>query len=243
MFTRVVQGKRPRRWPLTFIALGAISLALFGSALAAMAAPPKPAVDIDQCRNGGIATPQTFTQCSDAAGSWVNGNAGASNSHYREGESITYRDRVTNLQPGQVVPLIISYDVIHSGHDAIDYLTSNDRWQTPETTAAATPDKPTATAPVGATLVNIPPPETNINVNPANQFTGTGANACQNGTTGVPQPLTSFNALPAAERQMEFYGVSGTPVITYVGTDPVLTEKTGDQIQQVQRSSQPTPRP
>ena len=51
------------------------------------------AVDLDQCRNGGlVASPgvQTSVQCAGGGSGndgWVNGNAGASNAHYAEGES------------------------------------------------------------------------------------------------------------------------------------------------------------
>src|SRR5262249_45812314 len=98
------------------------------------------AADLDQCRNGAVVTSgtQTFVQCKenpagDPNKGWVNGNAGAADSHYAEGESISYRTSVTGLTSGDSVELTIGYDVIHSGHHAIDYLTDKNRWQTPET--------------------------------------------------------------------------------------------------------------
>src|SRR6266852_4766879 len=116
---------------------GLLLLFVVGSGFALAASV---AANIDQCRNGGVATPQTFAQCTGAA--WQNGNAGASNSHYREGESISYRAAVTGLNSGDKVVLILGYDVIHSHKYAIDYLTNLNRWQPPETTAGATPDVP-----------------------------------------------------------------------------------------------------
>src|SRR5258708_7712440 len=68
------------------------------------------AANIDQCRNGAVVKSgtQTFVQCtvSPAGNSnkgWVNGNAGASDSHYAEGESISYRAGVTGLTSGDNV--------------------------------------------------------------------------------------------------------------------------------------------
>jgi hypothetical protein len=54
-----------------------------------------PSADLDQCRNGDQLHP---VQCTGSA--WVNGNAGASNAHWFEGDSIAYRMRFTNLAAG-----------------------------------------------------------------------------------------------------------------------------------------------
>ncbi len=113
-------------------------------------------------------------------------------------------------------------------------LTDKNRWQTPETSVAATPDDPcNGVAGCGDlvpdSFITIDEPETNINVDTSKNF----ANGCQGGSTGASQPSTSFNALPAAERQMELFGgINGT--FEYVGTDPGLLDKNGDQEQQVQ---------
>src|SRR5262245_65092184 len=199
-----------------------------------------PASDLDQCRNGAVVTSgtQTFVQCKenpagDPNKGWVNGNAGAADSHYAEGESISYRTSVTGLTSGDSVELTIGYDVIHSGHHAIDYLTDANRWQTPETSVGATPDLPCDHSPAfctgSPTNVAIPAPTTNINADPTKAL-GAG---CLNGSTGASQPVTSFNAIPAAQRVMEFFNVTGTPTIAYVGPAPNLTATTGDQEQQV----------
>ena len=85
---------------------------------------------------------QTSIQCSGAGSGnsgWVDGDAGASNAHYAEGESISYRARITGVADNDQVIVIMGYDVVHSGTHAIDFLTGIDRWQSPETTAAARP--------------------------------------------------------------------------------------------------------
>jgi Prealbumin-like fold domain len=83
-----------------------------------------PAADLDQCRNGDQLHP---VPCTGAA--WVNGNAGASNAHWNEGDSIAYRMRFSNLATGAGNPhtLIIEWDTTQSGKHALDYITSVDR--------------------------------------------------------------------------------------------------------------------
>ena len=219
------------------LVLGLFAIILLGSQpVPALAAAQ--AGNLDQCRNGGIANPQTFTQCTGSA--WVNGNAGAQNSHYREGESITYRAAVTGLNAGDNVVLILGYDVIHSNKYAVDYLTSNNRWQAPETSAGVTPDVPcSGVSPcVGPTLVSIPTPPGSIHADPTKTFASGLCIGTANSGSGPLQPVSSFSALPAAERQMAFYNVSGSPSISYFGTPPDFTAPGGggDQEQQIQLS-------
>jgi hypothetical protein len=230
----------PKGFAVLLAMMMALSVALVGATIAA-AAPPSVAVDLDQCRNGALVTSgtQTFNPCittGSGASGWVNGNAGASNAHFAEGESISYRSRLTNLKAADNVVLIMGYDVIHNGHDAIDYLTDKNRWQLPETTVAATPDEPcsgvsgcTTLAP--DSLIAIDQPETNLQID----TTKTLANGCQtNGSGATQQPLTSFNAVATAgQANMELFG--GTDgSFAYVGPLPVLTDKNGDQEQQVE---------
>jgi hypothetical protein len=218
--------------PLVFLAAVGLVFAHHSTGSAAAQA-----ANLDQCRNGGVATPQTFTQCTGAA--WVNGNAGASNSHYREGESISYRAAVTGLNSGDKVVLILGYDVIHSHKYAIDYLTDLNRWQPPETTAAATPDVPcSGVSPcAGPTLAAIPTPLGSIHVDPTKTLASGQCLGTTSSGSGPLQPSTSFGAVPAAERNMEFFNVSGTPTISYFGTTPDFTAPAGgDQEQQIQLS-------
>lgn len=231
-----------------------LSVTMIGATFVAAAKPTDTvAVDLDQCRNGGLADPQedSIQQCvttGSGATGWVNGNAGASNAHFAEGESISYRARLSGLPasaqtPAQVV-LIIGYDVIHNGHDAIDYLTDKNRWQTPETSVADTPDIPCSgissapanctEPPVGGTpnLIAIDPPVTNIAVDTSKTL----ANGCQTAGSGATQqPLTSFTAVAnAGEANIELFGgTAAGDSFTYLNT-PSLLDKNGDQEQQVQ---------
>ena len=75
--------------------------------------------DIEQCRNGTFAAPQ---QCSGSA--WQTGNAGASNSHYREGDSMPFRAKLINLSTSGSHTLVIEHDTLDGGRHAYDYLTS-----------------------------------------------------------------------------------------------------------------------
>jgi uncharacterized repeat protein (TIGR01451 family) len=82
-----------------------------------------PQANIDQCRNGGVGL--TPVPCVGTA--WANGNAGSSNAHYLEGDSIPYRARVTNLTAGASYSLSIQWDTSQNGKHALDYLTSFNR--------------------------------------------------------------------------------------------------------------------
>lgn len=86
------------------------------------------AADLDQCRNGTLASP---AQCIDSGGSvgWVNGNAGASDSHWREGDSLAYRMRFSNLTVG-AHSVSIEWDTTKAGKHALDYLTTFNRTET-----------------------------------------------------------------------------------------------------------------
>ncbi|MGH9923467.1 MAG: hypothetical protein ACRD38_12015, partial [Nitrososphaerales archaeon] len=83
---------------------------------------------LEQCRNGSAHVGPTGTACADVAGpeGWVTGNAGSSNAHYAESESIPYRITLDNLATGSHT-LILGYDIKHSDSHAIDYLTTAKR--------------------------------------------------------------------------------------------------------------------
>ena len=204
-------------------------------ALPSVALAANPAANLDQCRNGGVATPQTFTQCT--GGAWVNGNAGAHNSHFREGESISYRASVTNLTAGNIVTLDLGYDVIHSHRYAIDYLTDKNGWQSPETSVAATPDVPCSGVSPCAGPVNAPitAPPGSIHVDPTKNLLSGCIGTATTGT-GPLQPATSFGAQPAGREVMEFFNVSGTPAtkVEYLPPTPDFSAPNGgDQEQQI----------
>ncbi len=107
----------------------AATLFLLAVAMAApmLAKAANPAANIDQCRNGQITAP---VQCIDNA--WQNGNLGAENSHYREGDSVPFRAVLTNLDAsaGNTHTLVIQYDTLQGGKHAYDYLTSFDATET-----------------------------------------------------------------------------------------------------------------
>jgi hypothetical protein len=238
-------SKRPRRRPgrrLLAVVSGAAVLGSLMFANVAVFAAAGPAVNLDQCRNGGLVVNgvQTSIQCAGGGSGnsgWVNGNAGASNAHYAEGESISYRARITGLKANDAVVVIMGYDVVHGGVHAIDYLTDKNRWQSPETTVAALPDLPCS----GVTGCNgtsdlltapIPNPSPNIQVD----TTKTLANGCEvAGNGATQQPITSSNAIPAAQRAMEFFDAqpAASNAIQLVGPVPNLLDRNGDQEQQV----------
>ena len=70
---------------------------------------------ISFARNGTFAATQ---QCTGTA--WQTGNAGASNSHYREGDSVPFRATLINLATSGSHSLVIGYDTIDSGKHAYD---------------------------------------------------------------------------------------------------------------------------
>jgi hypothetical protein len=241
-----IEPKRPLRrlgWRL----LSAISgTALIGAVMFANMAvvfAAGPAVNLDQCRNGGLVKTgtQTSIQCSGGGSGnsgWVNGNAGASNAHYAEGESISYRARITGLAVNDQVVVVMGYDVVHSGRHAIDFLTDKNRWQSPETTVTATPDQPCSGVtgcvdPTDQKLAPIPAPTTNVQVD----VTKTLSNGCEvTGSGATQQPVTSFNTIAGAgQAQMEFF--DATPAVSnaiqYVGPTPNLLDRNGDQEQQI----------
>ena len=88
----------------------------------ASAAPP-PAADLDQCANGTLASPQLC-----AGAQWQNGNVNGNQAHWREGDSVPYRMKLTGLNTVTTQwTLVIGYDVTNSSKHALDYITSFDR--------------------------------------------------------------------------------------------------------------------
>ncbi|MDQ4123194.1 MAG: carboxypeptidase-like regulatory domain-containing protein [Acidobacteriota bacterium] len=90
------------------------------------------AANLDQCRNGGVGQPPVpCNDSGDGVAGYVNGNAGAQNAHYREGDSIPYRIRFSGLRENSTGnKIVIEYDTTELGKHAIDYLTSYDRTET-----------------------------------------------------------------------------------------------------------------
>lgn len=202
------------------IAVGVMALlisSLSGSASFNPAAPApfKPAsADLSQVRNGGVGCDQTVpNSCNDPA-DWVNGNAGASNAHYREGQSIPYRLVMQNLSIGPH-SVVIEWDVKHSSANAIDFITHYQRVDEsiqPCGPANHPEDIVAGCNPANFTTFDIPPP--------------TGVNSP---IPGLPENV--FNALPVAQRRMTMF--NGTI------TDMIYTNPQGD-LSQAQASTRIT---
>src|SRR5438046_140055 len=88
------------------------------------AAPP--AADIDQCANGPSSGPLVCT-----GAQWQNGNLNINNSHYREGDSVPFRIKLTDMVPGQTYSVTINWQMLNAASPndahAYDYLTSYNR--------------------------------------------------------------------------------------------------------------------
>jgi len=101
-------------------------LTLAGAVTPVRAAPQAAAGDLDQCRNGTLASPADCVAGTPPLG-WVNGNANGTQAHWTEGQSIPYRIRLTGLTNGQH-ELTIRYDyTAPTGEHAFDYLTTFNR--------------------------------------------------------------------------------------------------------------------
>lgn len=163
--------------------------------------PFKPAsADLSQVRNGGIGCDLTVPNSCDNPADWVNGNAGASNAHYQEGQSIPYRLVMKDLTTGNH-SVVIEWDVRHSSANAIDFITHYQRVaeSIQPCGPANHPEDIVAGCNAGNfTTFDIPAP--------------TGVNSP---IAGLPQ--TVFNALPIGQRRMTIY--NGT-INSMVYTNP-----------------------
>lgn len=171
------------------------------SALSSAVAPFKPAsADLSQVRNGGVGCDDTVPNSCNNPADWVNGNAGASNAHYQEGQSIPYRMVMQNLTLGSH-SVVIEWDVKHSSANAIDFITHFQRVNEsiqPCGPANHPEDIVPGCNPGSFTTFDIPAP--------------TGVNSP---IAGLPQ--NAFNALPVAQRRMTMY--NGT-INSMVYTNP-----------------------
>lgn len=83
--------------------------------------------NLDQCANGGIGDP--VVPCANP--NWENGNVNQSKAHWREGDSVAYRQILTGFTPGSTGNTVtLGYDTTKGGKHALDYLTSFDRTET-----------------------------------------------------------------------------------------------------------------
>jgi uncharacterized repeat protein (TIGR01451 family) len=178
----------------------------------ARSAPGPPAANLDQCRNGASASPANCVV--DTNVGWVNGNAGASNSHYVEGYSIPYRATLTDIPTGAPITLTLGYDIKHSDTHALDYLTHFDRLEphAPFGHGAEAIEPLSGVSGVSATvsLFDIPAPSSS-------------------GSPVAGQPTSSFNSLPGSERQMTLYGGTITG-ISYASEGDLTAAQAESQI-------------
>lgn len=171
-------------------------------ASSSMAAPlPPPKANIDQIRNGSAAAPTN-------PAAWVNGNAGASQAHYREGYSIAYRLVLTGLPVG-AHEVQIEWDIRHSSRNAIDYITYFDRINSPSHLAVFGHVKETIDPAIGVAGLGAPNTATSIPAPPVSSTAGT--------VGGLAQPTTSFSNLPANEQKFTIYnGTINAGGLTYI---------------------------
>jgi len=167
-----------------------------------------PSADLNQVRNGGVGCDETVPNSCDNPADWVNGNAGASNAHYREGQSIPYRLVMKDLPLG-ANNVVIEWDVKHSSANAIDFITHYQRVAEsiqpcgpanhPEDIVAGCNPGTFSTFPIPApTGVNSPIP-------------------------GLPE--NAFNALPAGQKDMTIFNGTITGM-TYVNPQGDLSQAT-----------------
>jgi uncharacterized repeat protein (TIGR01451 family) len=103
------------------------------AALLAAPASAASSYNLDQCRNGTFASPKQCTGDGTGSFGWVNGNAGATQAHWREGEYIAYRARLAGLTTGSNNHSIhMQWDTTQNNRHAIDYIGT---YNTTETTA------------------------------------------------------------------------------------------------------------
>lgn len=175
---------------------------------ALMLAPKPPSADLNQVRNGGVGCDATVPNSCDNPADWVNGNAGASNAHYQEGQSIPYRLVMKDLVPGPNT-VVIEWDVKHSSANAIDFITHYQRVNEsiqPCGPANHPEDVIAGCNPASFTTFDIPAP--------------TGVNSP---IPGLPQ--TVFNALPVAQRRMTMYN-GEIDTMTYTNPQGDLSQAT-----------------
>jgi hypothetical protein len=101
------------------------------------------AYNLDQCTNGGVGdTPEPCGGSNiqpngavDGFENWVNGNANGQKAHWKEGEFISYRARLSGISAGSHT-LIVHYDTVSNSKNALDYLGSFDATETTSATAS-----------------------------------------------------------------------------------------------------------
>src|SRR5438046_650498 len=79
-----------------------------------------PAVSLDQWSDG--KAPDASVLTGNQADHWQNGNLGAQQAHYAEGDFVPFRAILTGLQEGITYTLTIQWDTTQGGKHAYDYI-------------------------------------------------------------------------------------------------------------------------
>jgi hypothetical protein len=141
-------------------------------------ADAKAAVQIDQWSDG--EAPDLPVSSGAQKDQWQNGNLGAQQAHYNEGESVPYRNVFTGLNPGVIYTIVIEWDTTeNSGKHALDYLTTWDR--NFPATRNETPPNPL----IGVSGITVSPTTLAIPIDP-------GVTNGQNGTPGGGDDITQI---------------------------------------------------
>jgi hypothetical protein len=159
-FERGVQltiGIAPRRRTSRWIAaLGMLVIAagVVGTGSIALASSSGEAANINQCRNG---SPTSHVACIQSTGAWQNGNLGATNSHYRENDSVPFQVLLTGMGGANAGThtLDINWAETASSKHAYDYLTSFDRTETTANACAGFLGFTAATCTAGHSTITI----------------------------------------------------------------------------------------
>jgi hypothetical protein len=166
--------------------------------------------DLSQIRNGsGKVQNSVLDTCGKC---WVNGNAGASNAHYVEGMSIAYRSLITGLTVGTCYEYEMGYDTYH-GAFAIDYLTHFQRLEPHQPFGhIAEVIDPTffvsGSSQYHMTIVDAGPHTFDIPAPAAFGITSGAFNADGSTKNISNQPVTSFTALPTAQKKFTAYNAT-----------------------------------
>jgi len=174
------------------LALANVATALGLTESAASGAPSTSGATISQCRNGPLSAPNA---CSGVGvppnEGWVNGNAGHSDSHWAEGEFISYRVIIGGISAGSHT-IVFHYSPVQSGKHAIDYLGSYDATETTSSTA---------------TYVGSPPVEIHANNNnPCSDLVALGEMTPAECASSAPTPAGTALIAPTTASQPDIQG-------------------------------------
>jgi hypothetical protein len=175
------------------------------------------AADLDQCANGSIAAPEPCDGNGSGNDGWTNGNVGASKAHWKEGDFLPYRMKLTGITSGTWT-LVITWDIMKGGKHAIDYLGSFD-----ETETLAMGNNPCDT--IGCDLTNFD--AFPIPLDPTGPEDCGLAGATQTpgdfyifGATGTTVEIVSVSAYSLTSCQPESGDITNSIAIRFTSTDP-----------------------